>query len=284
MIELLYRRTERDWDEAKHPRDPAGSPSGGQFSGGGGGGDGGGGHPGAGYSKHAKLDSKGVIHTTKVEDAVRALYEGKKVELNQPKQVSTLIQRLGNEAKRFQELGHQAPVFNLCDVSVAGTNLFCVESKGIPRVNMPQMDEKQTKEFVRYLKDKGYKVKKGDELAANLRATQNELNGAKVAKNMDRIDANPSEGPRLVISKDDYILDGHHRWAAKLGIDMRDDNLTDDSKMQISRVNIDIIKLLEEAEKFTGGKGHVSVAASYRKVREQLQVLFHRYDPPPVAN
>ena len=74
-------------------------------------------------------------------------------------------------------------------MSVSGTNLFCAESKGVPRVEMPQLDAKQTKEFVKYLKDQGYKVKKGSELAANLRATQNELNGAKVASNMDRIES-----------------------------------------------------------------------------------------------
>src|SRR5262245_36769651 len=32
---LCDERQERDWDESKHPRDPAGTPTGGQFSGGG---------------------------------------------------------------------------------------------------------------------------------------------------------------------------------------------------------------------------------------------------------
>lgn len=232
----------------------------------------GGKHPGEGYSKHAVERADGSIYTTDVKDAARALYEGKKVELDQPKKVSTLIRELGKEAQRWQAAGQKAPLFNLCDVTVSGTNLFCVESKGIPRIEMPQMDEEQTKKFVKYLKEQGYKVKRGRELAANLRATQNELNGAKVAANMDKIERQgDTKAPRLIISKDDYILDGHHRWAAKIGIDVKDNKF--DTEMKTSRVNISITKLLEEADKFTGGKGHV--AASYRG-----NLHYRRYDPP----
>jgi len=254
-FELLLRA----WDESAHPREPAGSSEGGQFTsdGGGGGGDAEREHPGEGYSKDAYVDAHGVIHTSKVADAQRALYEGRKVELTQPKQVSTLIKKLGEEAQRWQKQGQQAPVFNLCDVSVAGTNLFCAETKGIPRAQMPQLTDEQTKEFRKYLERKGYEIKKEREFAANLRATQNELNGAKVAAVMAHLEKEPDNqgAKRLIISKDDYILDGHHHWAGKLGLDAADGNLTNDTKIKIARVNISITKLLEEAEIFTGGKG-----------------------------
>jgi len=236
------------------------------------GGEDGGEHPGEGYSKNAKLRADGSIYTTNVHDAARALYEGKKVELDQPKKISTLIHALGKEAERWQKAGQKAPLFDLCNVSVAGTNLFCAESKGIPRVKMPQLNAEQTKKFIEYLKDKGYNVERGKEKAANLRATQNQLDGAKVAENMDKIDSGVGKDPRLVISKDDYILDGHHRWAAKLGVDSRDGDLTNDTKMKISRVNISITKLLDEAEKFTGGKGHVGVGERAFSEKEAARV------------
>src|SRR5215831_13788726 len=283
MSALQFRTFEpRDWDESKHPRDPAGTSTGGQFTGDGGGdrapsGGGkpsGGKHPGEGYSKHAVLRGDGSIYTTDVHDAARALYEGKKVELDQPKKVSTLIHVLGKEAERMQKQGKDAPVFNLCDVSVSGTNLFCAESKGIPRIKMPQLDREQTKKFIEYLKDKGYGIERTRELAANLRATQDELNGAKVAANMDKIESGEGKEPRLVVSRDDYILDGHHRWAAKLGLDSKDGDLTNDTKMKISRVDISITKLHEEADKFTGGKGHVAVSA-------EGALLFREYSPSP---
>src|SRR5215831_20558684 len=52
-------------------------------------------HPGKGYSASAWEDKNGVIHTSNVYDATRALSENRKVELNQPKQVSTLLHHLG---------------------------------------------------------------------------------------------------------------------------------------------------------------------------------------------
>ena len=224
--------------------------------GGDGGGDGDREHPGAGYSKAAYVKD-GVIHTSNVHDAARALSENRKVELKQPKQVSTLIHELGKLAKAAERAGKTAPTFNLCNVTVEDTNLFCAESKGIPRVQMPQLTKEQTKEFLKHLEKEGYKVKRGKEDAANLRATQDELNGAKVAATIDKMRKDPDvRRRRMVISSDDYILDGHHHWAADIGIDAADNVLRDDKRVRIARVNIPIIKLLKEAEKFTGGKGH----------------------------
>ena len=214
---------------------------------------------GHGYSSSAWADHKGVIHTSNVYDATRALYEDRKVELQQPKQVSTLVEHLGkvaNEWHRLSEEGKEAPDFDLCNVSVSGTNLFCAESKGLPRVKMPQMNPEQTRDFIHHLEDKGYEVAKTHEYANRLRATQDELHGEKVARNMQKMIDDPHERDvRLVVSKDDYILDGHHRWAAAIALDARNDRFNE--LMAVSRVNIGIVPLLREANRFTGGKGKV---------------------------
>jgi len=243
-------------------------PGGGQFTSGEEDGGGGGGgdnldHPGEGYSAAAYEDENGVIHTDSVYDAAKALGDGRKVELSQPRTLSTLIEHLGRITKNYELLGEKAPNYNLCNVTVQGTNLFCVESKGIPRVQMPQLDEQQTRDFVAYLNEQGYHVKNGSEFASYLRATQNELNGARVARQMARIDSGKLDmtETRLIVSKDNYILDGHHRWAADIGVDARDGVLNDDKKMAITRIDISITKLLEEADKFTGGKGKKPASA-----------------------
>ena len=134
---------------------------------------------------------------------------------------------------------------------------------------MPQMDEATTKKFIEHLADKGHKVTNEDQYASYLRATQNELNGGKVAgiaKSMRSGEhekgpeaAQVYKPPRMVVSTDDYILDGHHRWAAKVGNDSIDGILTNDTKIEISRVDMTITQLLEEADKFTGGKGRKGV-------------------------
>ncbi len=222
------------------------------------------GHPGKSYSKNAWVDANGTIHTSNVYDAQRALFEDRKVELKQLKQVSTLIQRLGETAAEMAKHGEEAPVFNLCNVSVEGTNLFCSDQKGIPRAEMPVIPAKRTKDFVKYLKSLGYETEKSTERADHLRATQNEISGAKVAVSMARID---KEGfyKRLVVSRDDYILDGHHTWAAQLGVDARDGTLKGDKHIKITRVDIPIIKLIEEADKWTKEQGIAKKPASQMK-------------------
>jgi hypothetical protein len=264
-VDLKFRKAGHDVSD--EPRDEHGR----WTDGGGGDGDSGSGgkesggegkHPGPGYSAGAYIKN-GVIHTTNVYDAQRALFENRKVELSQVKQISTLIKRLGETAAEMAEHGEKAPVFNLCNVSIKGTNLFCADTKGIPRVEMPVIPAKRTKEFVRYLKDQGYDVEKGREKAANLRATQSEIDGAKVATQMARIEKSGFY-KRLVISKDDYILDGHHTWAGELGLDARDGNLKDDKNVKISRVNISITKLIEEADKWTKDQGIAKKPAGER--------------------
>ena len=72
---------------------------------------------------------KGVIHTNDVYDAQRALFENRRVELKHIEQVLTLIEKLGETAAKMAEAGEKPFVFNLCNVSVTGTNLFCAEAR-----------------------------------------------------------------------------------------------------------------------------------------------------------
>jgi phage-related protein (TIGR01555 family) len=255
------------WEEGKHPRGQPGNP--GQFGAGGGGGQsepaGKGtapaGHPGHGYSAAARVNANGTIQTDDVNDAVRALYEGRKVELDQPRKVSTLVDRLGAIAKRMEQHGGKAPNFDLCNVAVANTNLFCVESMGIPRVEMPQLPDEKGPAFQKYLQDKGYQTDTTQEKASYLKATQRELVGVKVAGIMKHFrGVDPAEDPPLFISKDNYIVDGHHRWAARVGLDTESAQLGTVS-VNVVRVGLPIIDLLREAETFTGGAGHKAATA-----------------------
>lgn len=251
-----------DWEEEQHPRAAPGSPEGGQFAlGGGGSGSSSGASyssAGHGYSHRAVLRAD-TIYTSDIHDATRALYEGRKVVLDQPREAATLIDHLGQVTKHMIGMGEKAPVFNLCNVSVANTNLFCADTKGVPRIKMPQLDREQTKAFVKSLEHQGYTVTKSHEKASFLRATQNELNGAKVADIAAKLHADPDKKlRRLVVSRDNYILDGHHHWAALIGVDAANNRLGD-KDMRVSRVNIGIIDLLHAANKFTGGKNRLGI-------------------------
>jgi predicted ABC-type ATPase len=208
-----------------------------------------------------------------IERAAQLLGEGKKVRLNQPREASVLIERLGEIAQKAQERGDKAPMYDLCNVSVAGTNLFCVQSKGVPRVEMPQLTglpvpggkaDKLPKDsrgrvnlgdnFLDHMRKLGYDLGHDQETASYLRPTQRELNGAKVAAMMNAMDAGAVVPERLFVSNDGYIVDGHHRWAADVGRALRDGDEAD-KQLPIHRIDLDIGTLLDEARQYTEDMG-----------------------------
>lgn len=227
------------------------------------------------------IDENGKYHTDDVETAAWALANGHEVELNQPRQVSTLLDKLAKMADDAAARGEKAPNINLCNVSVAGTNLFCADAHGIERVKMPQLKQVPTpgskadtlpknskgeadvtSQFVESLKSGGYKVESGTESAAYLRSTQNELVGTQVGGMVRAIREGKLSVDKepLIVSRDNYIVDGHHRWAAAVGVDLLDNKLGDVS-MPVLRVDAGIIELLARAKKFAGDWGLPQKAA-----------------------
>lgn len=212
------------------------------------------------------------------DDVVKAadlLGQGKRVRLSQRREVSTLLAELAKRVQDAKAKGDSAPNFDLCKVTVKNTNLFCVESKGIPRVQMPQLSGKPAAgtaadklpknakgevdlgpAFRKMLADRGVKITDGTEQAAYLRASQSELNGAKVAGMTSVLSSGGklAGNPRLFVSSDNYIVDGHHRWAANVGYDL-EDGVLGDVPMDIARVSMPIIELLFEANEFARRMG-----------------------------
>ena len=140
---------------------------------------------------------------------------------------------------------HQEPTYNLCKVSLPNSNLFCSGNKGIPRKDMPQfkgepkegtqawdvLQKAKEKDptateadgepyFRQMLADKNIKVTDAEVPSESLKATQTELVGDKVLGMKSVLDAGPSHPAYkkmtapLYVSKDGYVVDGHHRWAA----------------------------------------------------------------------
>ena len=107
------------------PRAPKGDPDGGKWT-------------AAGSGGGAIGTKDNPLVTDDVTEAAKALGEGKYVELKSKDEVATLLDRLQELAKEAKEKGEEARVYDLCKVTVPGTNVFCVESKGIRRVEMPQ--------------------------------------------------------------------------------------------------------------------------------------------------
>jgi len=250
-----------EWNEDDHPRDDNG-----RF---------GGGTGPDGQDKPIKCGDD-------LDKAARLLGEGRKIELNQPDQVSTLLDKLaaiGNEAKAK---GEKAPNYNLCNVSVPGTNLFCNDTIGVPRVEMPQLagvpvagtpadklehDSKgevnASAQFISALNDTGVRTTQEDLPASHLRASQAELKGSQVGGMMKAIENGTLPPGTVFVTRDNYILDGHHRWAAEVGVDMRGGRLPgmEEMKIHVTKIDMDIGAALDFAKQWSADFGIATKAA-----------------------
>lgn len=111
------------------------------------------------------------------------------------------------------------------------------------REDMPQIDSDSIGDFIIHFGEKAG-IKKVKKTISKLKPSQGEINDDKVH---DVIGEQFSEGydgskVRYIISSDDYILDGHHRWAGDLELDPN-------KKVECYQVNLPIKILIQRAKK-----------------------------------
>jgi hypothetical protein len=239
-----------------------------------------------------------------IDHALELIEDGHFVELKNPEQVNTLLDRLAEIVADAKEKGVDAPEYNLCTVSVAGTNIFCAEQFGHSKLDnlrseMPQLggnvvpgspaDRKlramvaeaerlgeeiptevdAAEEWIADLRSRGITVTPKQVKASQLHASQKELVGGKVA-GMVQSGENPEipwspDEVSIFVSLDGYVIDGHHRWAAVVGMDAADGVLGDEL-MNVIEVDMSIHEVLADALEFTGEFGIASKAAKVKDV------------------
>lgn len=143
------------------------------------------------------------------------------------------------------------------DIYVPNKNL------GISRSEMPQIKSTKVPDFIRCLSGQGIGISKGVVRADSLNATQREVNNTKVRD----LAGNPANRKHLqkpvIISKDNYLMDGHHRWLALI---MQDP----DARISVVRVNMKIRDLLDAAKTYDGVSCKDIAASLLRVAREIL--------------
>ena len=115
-----------------------------------------------------------------------------------------------------------------------------VDTKGVKRVEMPQIHKNDYNEFIDYLKDNGAEFTKQTMPAHQLKAMQGEFSDKGVMKQIDKQSRGEPRKP-IIASQDNYIIDGHHRWLVAWN--------TRDS-VDVFKVNIDSDELLKLVKKF----------------------------------
>lgn len=231
-------------------------------------------HTGIEWKQPTRDDGRPIpLKVKTIEEAVPLILKGMVVEVPTIKMAHTLVTKMAKIVAEMKAAGDKAADFDLCQVSVKGSNLFCKQSlrskefpTGVPRLEMPQLggvpvpgseadklprnpwdpsEVDGSKHFVAYLQGIGVRTSEEEIPAANLRASQRELIGSKVAKMMGDTSFDPAKNP-IFISSDNYVVDGHHRWAAVIGRESESGSLGN-VKMHAIKVNAPISEVLHLA-------------------------------------
>ena len=197
------------------------------------------------------------------------------IEPQQLEQFNTDISKISKMIDDAKAKGEPAPNINLCDITIPGTNLYCDDNQGIPREEMPQFKGKAVEGsraagmetdkdgevdtepvFREMLKEKGVKVLQTEVPADKLKATQKDLVGEKVIGMMGALEKDPTH-PKITapiyVSRDGYVIDGHHRWAAIVAHNAK--NPDNPIPMKTTVIDMDIKDAIPMANKFAEDMG-----------------------------
>lgn len=153
-----------------------------------------------------------------------------------------------------EDLGQRPSSSDLTLIEVTGhPNMFRkAATNPLRRCDMPQIESEHFDAFAAFLAGRGVKVKTVRIDPAMLWATQNQLDGRKVGKmvraiRQDRLRS--SEMP-LWVSSDDFVLDGHHRWAAEAILSVGEHERT----LTVFQASAPMSQLVIHARDFTMGE------------------------------
>jgi hypothetical protein len=204
---------------------------------------------------------------------------------NDLNQFNTDISKISKMLDDAKAKGEPAPDINLCDITIPGTNLYCDDNKGIPREEMPQFKGKAVEGsraagmetdkdgevdtepvFREMLKQKNIKVLQTEVPADKLKATQKDLVGGKVIGMMGALEKDPNH-PKITapiyVSRDGYVIDGHHRWAAIVAYNAKHPD--NPIPMKSTVIDMDIKDAIPMANKFAEDMG---IAAKKADVKD----------------
>lgn len=117
------------------------------------------------------------------------------------------------------------------------------DTLGVKRTEMPQVHKDHYPELIKYLKNHGGKFSVGKVNAKNLKPVQSEFSDAGVEKMIGQMKSQSGSNfdKPLIVSSDNYIIDGHHRWLAAWNENM---------DVAIMKISIPIKQLLQLVRNF----------------------------------
>lgn len=118
-------------------------------------------------------------------------------------------------------------------------NNYLEDSLGYTRDKMPQVDEENIVDFMLHFSDKDL-VSKTTKKLKDLKPSQNEFCVDKITNILLQKLKDDSKNKKYIISNDNYLLDGHHNWAAELEIDKN-------KKVECYKIDLPATQLIKRA-------------------------------------
>jgi hypothetical protein len=202
------------------------------------------------------------------DDARQALLDNRRAAVA-PEDAPDLVQAIG-------ERGDNA-VVDLTNLEIEGDPyLFLgVELEGRRgRGDMPQVPEPMISAFQAHLQETGVRFSPETIDPTTVRSTQTELDATKVGQMIAKVrEGRFVQGHPPWVSNDDYILDGHHRWAVLAILEVAGEPRP---PMEVLRVDLPIDRLLVSADEFNAERG---VKAKTIEMAGYGEVVVFGYDP-----
>jgi hypothetical protein len=191
--------------------------------------------------KGGKASSGGGPATVSVDEAIKQLEEGKRPSIARD-DVGAFMDKC---ATRKDHL-------DLTEVKVYGTLKFGGDGLGVARKDMPQLSGGDLDKYMGELRGRGITVSTGTIAPQQLKPIQKEVSATASAGIMQAMRRGEYDMSKtVVISKDNFVLDGHHRWGAATAFSFEDKSF----RLPFVRIGMDAKPLLADATSWTQKAG-----------------------------
>jgi predicted ABC-type ATPase len=192
--------------------------------------------------KHNQGQHDQKTHGKWADGIVQDIFDGKHPEV-EPENVSAL----------FMKMADRTDHPDITEIKIEGTLLFGDEGMGIARKDMPQIDKDLRPQFLEDLEKDGITSEKEKVDPKTLKPVQKEVSGSRAGAiyNKYREEGKIPKQDRILISKDGFVIDGHHTWAASVAFSF--DNPS--AKIPVYRLSVNAQEALDASLAWTESKG-----------------------------
>ena len=150
---------------------------------------------------------------------------------------------------------------DITELKVKGTLLFGDEGMGIARADMPQIPSSERENFLADIeKDNGITHEKEKVDPTTLKPIQKEVSGSRAGAIYEKFAEKGAipKGERILISKDGFVVDGHHTWAAAVAFSFDNPG----TELPVYRLSVTAKEALQVSVDYAKANGYESKAMS----------------------